>query len=286
MNKLLILTAICIVAIAATAQEKADILVSYESVSPTPRGKTDMLKMSLLVNATEAKYFNDISLWVDSLKSTPEGGKKYMEIIKKACMTVEPDGSVTFDLTKGPSKKTHTYVFTNLTDGELTFYGRFGEDQGYYNEPFDEMKWTIAEDSTATVLGYDCILAESDYHGRHWRAWFTPEIPVSFGPWKLRGLPGLILKAETDGNFSFTATGLEKTDRTITPMYFKDDYTKVDRLKALADAEYYHNNKESILKAQGHDIQVYYRDDDGNKIEVPKYDGLKHSFEPDYKIKK
>ncbi len=160
--------------------------------------------MSLLANAIEAKYFNDLSLWVDSLKSTPEGNAQYREIIKKACMTVEPDGSVSFDLRKGPSKKVHAYVFTNLTDGELTFFDKFGEDNGFYTEPFDEINWTIAEDSTATFLGYDCILAESDYHGRHWKAWFTPEIPIPFGPWKLRGLPGLILKATTDGDFSFT----------------------------------------------------------------------------------
>ena len=276
----------CLVAIAAIAQEKADILVGYEYSTPTPRGKVDTEKMSLLANTTTAKYFNDLSLWVDSLKSTPEGNAQYREIIKKACMTVEPDGSVSFDLRKGPSKKVHTYVFTNLTDSELTFYSKFGEDNGFYTEPLDEMNWTIAEDSTATVLGYDCILAESDYHGRHWKAWFTPEIPIPFGPWKLRGLPGLILKATTDGDFSFTATGLERTDRIISPMYLKEDYTKVDRLKALDNAEYFANNEESIMNAQGQNVKIYHLDDDGNRIEVPKYDGLKHSLEPDYKTKK
>lgn len=275
----------CLVAIAAVAQAKADIIVSYDAVKPTPRGKIDSEKMSLLANAGEAKWFNDLSLWVDSLKSTPEGNAHYREIIKKACMTVEPDGSVSFDLRKGPSKKVHTYVFTNLTDRELTFYSKFGEDNGYYNEPVAEMQWIIVEDSAATVLGYDCIMAESDYHGRHWKAWFTPEIPVPFGPWKLRGLPGLILRAEADGGFAFTASGLEKTDRIITPMYLKEDYAEVDRLKALDNAEYYANNAESIMNAQGQSVKIYNLDDDGNQVEVPKYDGLKHSLEPDYKIK-
>lgn len=273
-------------AAAASAQEKADILVSYECVNPNKLMKPVTTKMSLLVSPGTAKWFNDVSVWVDSLKSTPEGKAQYMEILKKTCMTIEPDGTLSWDLTKGPAKKVHTYVFTDLANGNLTLYGKFGEDLAYYDEPIDEMKWTVAGDSTATVLGYDCVMAESDYHGRHWKAWFAPEIPVPFGPWKLRGLPGLVLKAEADGGFSFAATGLESTDRIITPMYMKSDYSKVDRLKALEDAEYFANNEESIMNAQGMKMAIYMLDDDGNRIQVPEYDGLKHSIEPDYKMNK
>ena len=286
MKKLLTLTVMCFVAAVTVAQEKADIIVSYECVSPNKMMKPVTSKMSLLASTTKAKWFNDLSLLVDSLKSTPEGKAQYMEILKKSCMTVEPDGSTTWDLRKGPSKKVYTYVFTNLADNGVTLYGKFGEDQGFYTEPIDEMNWTIVEDSTTTFLGYECIMAESTYHGRHWKAWFTPEIPAPFGPWKLRGLPGLILKADADGGFSFIATGLERTDRIITPMYLQEDYSKVDRLKALDNAEYYMNNEENIMNAQGQSVKIYMFDDNGNKIEVPKYDGLKHSLEPDYKIKR
>lgn len=286
MNKVITTIAMCLVAIASVAQEKADILVSYECVSPNKMMKPVTSKMSLLASTTKAKWFNDLSLWVDSLKSTPEGKAQYMEILKKSCMTVEPDGSTTWDLSKGPSKKVYTYVFTNLADNGVTLYGKFGEDQGFYTEPIDEMNWTIVEDSTTTFLGYECIMAKSDYHGRQWKAWFAPEIPVSFGPWKLRGLPGLILKADTKGGFSFVATGLERTDRIITPMYLQEDYSKVDRLKALDNAEYYMNNEENIMNAQGQSVKIYMLDDNGNKVEVPKYDGLKHSLETDYKIKR
>lgn len=286
MSRLITAIFLYLVAIAAVAQEKADILISYECVSPNKMMKPVTSKMSLLASTTKAKWFNDLSLWVDSLKSTPEGKAQYMEILKKSCMTVEPDGSTTWDLSKGPSKKVYTYVFTNLADNGVTLYGKFGEDQGFYKEPIDEMNWAIVEDSTTTILGYECIMAKSDYHGRQWKAWFTPEIPIPFGPWKLRGLPGIILKADANGGFSFVATGLERTDRIITPMYLQEDYSKVDRLKALDNAEYYMNNEENIMNAQGQSVKIYMLDDNGNKVEVPKYDGLKHSLEPDYKMKK
>ena len=54
-------------------------------------------------------------------------------------------------------------------------------------------------------------MATADFRGRRWTAWFATDIPVSDGPWKLGGLPGLILEAYDDGQqHVFTAVGLER----------------------------------------------------------------------------
>ena len=65
MNKIITAIAMCLVSIAATAQEKADILISYECVSPNKMMKPVTTKMWLLVSPTEAMWFNNLSLWVD-----------------------------------------------------------------------------------------------------------------------------------------------------------------------------------------------------------------------------
>lgn len=79
-------------------------------------------------------------------------------------------------------------------------------------ENISPMNWTISND-TATVLNYLCTRATATFRGRAYNAWFTTEIPINEGPWKLYGLPGLILKAETtDGIFHFKAIGLEKVN--------------------------------------------------------------------------
>ncbi len=282
MKKLIATAALCFAAAAASAQQKADIVVSYDVVSR--HWETDTVvseRMTLLANSSQAKYFNDISLWNDSLSSTPEGARRLKEIIFAACATRNPDGSMSFDSRKGPGKKIYTYVFSDLPKGSLRYYDYFAENMGYYDEPADEMQWEIGDIQT-DVLGYECIEATTDYHGRKWTAWFTPDIPLPFGPWKFRGLPGLILKATADNGMSFTASGIEKCERVMTPIYSPEKYEKVNRKKALADKEYYIDNVEAILKARfGDNVQF---DDSG--IDRPKYDALKYAIEPDYKKSK
>ncbi len=65
---------------------------------------------------------------------------------------------------------------------------------GYYDEPFSEIDWVIAEDSAKTILDYQCIMATADYHGRKWTVWFTPEILYKMGHGSFADCPGLLWK--------------------------------------------------------------------------------------------
>lgn len=194
-------------------------------------------------------------------------------------MTTSPDGSISIDMRRGnaPRKTVYTYVEKDFANGNVTVYDKWGGEQGVYSEPLHEQEWTITGDSVKTVLGYDCILAECDYHGRHWRVWFSPEIPVQDGPWKLGGLPGLILSADGGNSFTFEIKGLENYDGSIGSVYNKDSYQKVDRKKALENQEYYANNTESILRAQGVTLKM------PANATPPKFEAHLHSIEPDYK---
>lgn len=70
--------------------------------------------------------------------------------------------------------------------------------------------WELQED-TCTVAGYHTQKAVAEYLGRRWEIWYTPELPVSAGPWLLWGAPGLILRAsDTDSLFRFELQGVEE----------------------------------------------------------------------------
>ena len=57
------------------------------------------------------------------------------------------------------------------------------------------ISWKLLKE-TKKIQNIDCFSAQAEYRGRVWTAWYAPSIPISSGPWKLYGLPGMILEAE------------------------------------------------------------------------------------------
>ena len=73
---------------------------------------------------------------------------------------------------------------------------------GYiYTEPMAKKEWTLVEGDTI-ILDQPCKKATCTFRNRSWNVWYAPNIPISEGPWKLDGLPGMILKAE-DTKYQF-----------------------------------------------------------------------------------
>ena len=87
-----------------------------------------------------------------------------------------------------------SYIYKDKQNNELTECDYFNLTHWKYKEPLKNPAWAVT-DSIKKCMGYDCIMATADFKGRRWIAWFTPDIPISDGPWKLCGLPGLILEA-------------------------------------------------------------------------------------------
>ncbi len=73
-------------------------------------------------------------------------------------------------------------------------------------EALTPIEWKLASESKA-IGGLQCHKAEGRFRGRDYTVWFTKEIPSRLGPWKLHGLPGLILEAtDKTGEVRFYAT--------------------------------------------------------------------------------
>ena len=119
-----------------------------------------------------------------------------------------------------------------------------------YEEPISQFDWQLLSGDTV-IVSYPCKRAKCTYRGRTWYAWFTFDIPIHDGPWKLQGLPGMILAAKDQKNqFSFEC--IEIKDNLNTPMEvdfkkaIKSTPLKVQDLRKLEKS-----NPEAFDKAVG-----------------------------------
>lgn len=125
-------------------------------------------------------------------------------------------------------------IFRDYDKNVSIVHQRYDLSNWQLNEEISKPQWEI-QDSTITILGYDCIMATSDYRGRSWSAFFSSEIPIPEGPWKLIGLPGLILKAHDSKNeYSYEATEINTSNPGLVEYFnYRDRLIIRDRLKGL-----------------------------------------------------
>ncbi|MFM6947451.1 MAG: GLPGLI family protein [Aquirufa sp.] len=95
------------------------------------------------------------------------------------------------------------------------------------SDSLNTIKWKIVSNNPTTkYLGRNVKMAKCRFRERNYTALYCPDIPISDGPFKFNGLPGLILKITSDDNmFSFLATKIEFTEKAIVnvaPKYFSN----------------------------------------------------------------
>ena len=149
---------------------------------------------------------------------------------------------------QGWSRYLCSEFFKDLIKNELTEYCRMPNalvnHNSYYTEPTPKQDWQI-KNETMTIVGYGCQKATCIFRGRNYTAWFTVDIPISQGPWKFSGLPGLILKVEDDAKeYVFECVGIEQQK---CPIILQDHYktyrktirTELDKMLRRICENYY-----------------------------------------------
>lgn len=117
-----------------------------------------------------------------------------------------------------------------------------------YLEPAIPPKWKMSRDKKV-IAGYQCQKATMTFGRRTWEAWFTSEIPISDGPYKFCGLPGLIVQvADTQQHFSFELTQLKNANATIN---YTTQGIKIEKEKYFQKLREYKQNPVGIAEQSG-----------------------------------
>lgn len=125
-------------------------------------------------------------------------------------------------------------IYMNHPEGEMRIFDKIIPQRYIVKGKMEKTEWTVSGD-TLTVGGYLCHRATGKYAGREWNVWYAEDIASSAGPWKLGGLPGMILKAEDSGRIhSFVFCGLINRKAAIR---YKEDkkWTSISLEKFIAN---------------------------------------------------
>ena len=264
-------------AVRATAREPVldraymKCLYRYVYLNDTLTGKTKNDLLVLQIGTRISKCFSHYSNQVDSLSALPNGDMIIGKMINDAMNNGE------FMRGNYPHKRLKTYIYKNYPERRMTVTdGLILQDYRYVDSLHTQI-WTIG-DSTREVLGYTCQQATADFRGRRWTAWFATDIPVSDGPWKLGGLPGLILEAYDEGQqHVFTAVGLERVKDE--PIIFNRSFVGNQKFEQTNRLEFLRSKKKSLMDLNGY-IQMETGIDlsQGNPQKVMRYDLLERDY--------
>ena len=124
-------------------------------------------------------------------------------------------------------------VWTNYPDGKTTVRDAIIPNIYETQDQRKQINWVLSDD-TLTIGGYLCKTATCRLHGRKWIVRYCEDISTTAGPWKLIGLPGLIVQAETDdGIHRFMLANVQGI---VSPIYYEHNAitTKVPEEKLIS----------------------------------------------------
>ena len=121
------------------------------------------------------------------------------------------------------------------------------DDLIYVKEAAPKINWKLINE-TKKIGKFLCKKAIGNFRGRDYTVWYTKEIPVPYGPWKLHGLPGLILEAyDTDKYVYWYFKSIEYPTNSVE----KVEYMEIPKNKKfITYQEYKAHQKDVIEKAE------------------------------------
>lgn len=191
---------------AAFAQKKdtARMLVHYKFTwvrDATNRERPYTENMVLYVGRRAGAYRS-----YDAITYNAQFRKAWAEAV-----AASPDGNIRINR-RGVGTPTEYYQYPN--DKKLVRKEQLLTNNYLLEDVMPAIDWKINSD-TATFGGLHCQKAICHFNGRDYAAWFCPDLPVCIGPWKLNGLPGVIVDAHDSKNeVAFKFDGVEKVTPT------------------------------------------------------------------------
>ena len=263
----------------------------YECQTQDTEGKavTDRMKLCLLVgrHCTRSfpyRKFRKEREWAEGKKRAADD---FLQLDKREYMEGYDFFSEEMPMFRAESFCFMPQVWTNYPEGQVTVRDAIPPSIYETQETRKPIKWTLGLTPNPSPRGeasYLCKTAMCQLHGRKWTVRYTEDIPTTAGPWKLCGLPGLIVEAVSDdGIHRFTLTELQHA---TAPIFYETNAITVktseeklikNRNKTFGNRLYPKDSHYYIANLQSVDV-VY--DDEGSIINGTYVSNKAHVYMP------
>ncbi|WP_291063770.1 MULTISPECIES: GLPGLI family protein [unclassified Empedobacter] len=148
-----------------------------------------------------------------------------------------------------------------------------------FEDNVPEISWKLLNEEKK-INNYKVKKATTNLFGRTWEVWYTEDIPVSYGPYKFHGLPGLILDIkDSEGYFHFEPISIKENEDDVEYPIYKD-FNKINSQKSefVKYIKDYKDNPEVITAKTGENTKIDQEKNLKKKEELKK---LNNSIERD-----
>ncbi|SEW39318.1 GLPGLI family protein [Chryseobacterium wanjuense] len=241
----------CTMILAQNESDKSDLKVRYYMVMAPDS--------TLLRNENEASVFS-YSLLCNAKKSiyADEGAKKYYDYLHDNAGNYGVLSVNSVPRSKSSVYKDGDQIIATLPIGRKDLYR--------FEEP--ALKWELIKGKKKTILSYSCNLAKTTSDtGKVYYAWYSPSIPISEGPFRFKGLNGLILEVyNEEKSILITAVEIAKVSELIEPLKYVNIFDVKDKSKFLK------KRKEVMEDPNSNNLQSKYRatGPDGQEIKIDR----------------
>ena len=222
--KKLIFLAVALLTTVAYAQEPAKYRITYDCDAQIVTGKSNTYRWTLDIGEKSAVFYNESNRAFNREMAEIRATGDAMALIDQLPALGQ----------KYPTKHDLQIVVGAPSSGKYTYIKQILASKLKYEEDLPVVEWQTT-DSTKIICEYECQQAVGTMYGRTWTVWYAPELPLNYGPYVLKGLPGLIMSAkDSEGLFDFVAVGVETApEGAVISAYEIEDAQKCSRKRFL-----------------------------------------------------
>jgi GLPGLI family protein len=189
-------------------------------------------KANLVAANGKAVYFHDI---ID-----PKDVKKGI--------TNDGNGNFNISISDGTPLITKQKYYSKQDSAEVYFTGSYKNKLCLIEDKVPDVLWKIQPESQKQIQNFTCTKAIGQFRGSEIVVYFTTDLPMPFGPWKFKGLPGVILEAYVANdkqNYNFTVSKVIYPYNNDVSLELSEKEKSLKRISFQEHEESYVNN---ILK--------------------------------------